>query len=423
MRSGWPRIPLIGRAVAVKRILGRRPDQVHRFEVEAQVTGQLEHPGIVPIHELGVGDDGLPFYVMKFVNGRTLQKVIEEYHQADPAKSPREVEQFRLLQIFLSLCQTVAYAHSRGVLHRDLKPENVMIGPYGETLLLDWGIAKVMGQPEGPAGPGEASYVHLAETGPDTETQAGAILGTPAYMAPESASGLTAQVDQRSDVYLLGATLYEILTGQRPRTAKTALEMVKMAQHEPPIPAARLNAEVPRALDAICTKAMAHRKEDRYATAHDLADDIQRFVAGEPVSACPESLPARAWRWARRHRKVLWRTAGAVLVVGVATLGFARFRAVERVRARRKPWPIGCKRKTRTVATCTSSAASPTWHDITRQPPIPWPRVHLISTRNRVRPGPSPPSQSPPGGARPSNDCCCRTRSTLSNEFSTTCSS
>ena len=326
--------PLIGRAVAVKRILGRRPDQVHRFEVEAQVTGQLEHPGIVPIHELGLGDDGLPFYVMKFVNGRTLQNVIEEYHQADPAKSPREVEQFRLLQIFLSLCQTVAYAHSRGVLHRDLKPENVMIGTYGETLLLDWGIAKVMGQPEGAAAPGEASYVRLAETGPDTETQAGAILGTPAYMAPESASGLTAVIDQRSDVYLLGATLYEILTGQRPRTAKTALEMVKLAQNEPPIAAARLKAEVPKALDAICAKAMAHDMDDRYPTAHDLADDIQRFVAGEPVSACPESLPARAWRWARRHRKFLWRAAGAVLVVVVAIPGFARFREVERVRAR-----------------------------------------------------------------------------------------
>ena len=111
----------------------------------------------------------------------------------------------------------MAYAHSRGVLHRDLKPENVMIGPYGETLLLDWGIAKVMGQPEGPADTGDASYVRLLESGPDTETHAGAILGTPSYMAPESAAGLTALIDQRSDVYLLGATLYEILTGQRPR--------------------------------------------------------------------------------------------------------------------------------------------------------------------------------------------------------------
>jgi tetratricopeptide (TPR) repeat protein len=207
-----------------------------------------------------------------------------------------------------------------------------MIGPYGETLLLDWGIAKVMGQPDGDAGPGEASYVRLAETGPDTETQAGAILGTPAYMAPESACGLTALIDERSDVYLLGATLYEILTGQRPRTAKTALEMVKLAQHEPPIPAARLKVEVPRALNAICAKAMAHHKEDRYETAHDLANEIQRFVAGEPVRACPESLPARAWRWARRHRKVLWRTARAVLVVGTAILGFRRFREAEHVR-------------------------------------------------------------------------------------------
>ena len=158
-------------------------------------------------------------------------------------RSHREVEQFRLLQIFLSLCQTVAYAHSRGVLHRDLKPENVMIGPFGETLLLDWGIAKVLSQPEEHAGRGEATYVQLLEHGRETETQAGSILGTPSYMPPEIASGLTAEIDQRSDVYLLGGTLYEILTGQRPRTAKTALEMVKLAQQEPPIPALKVNAD------------------------------------------------------------------------------------------------------------------------------------------------------------------------------------
>jgi tetratricopeptide (TPR) repeat protein/predicted Ser/Thr protein kinase len=324
--------PVIGRSVALKRMLGRRPDQVHRFEVEAQVTGQLEHPGIVPVHELGVDAEGLPFYVMKFVHGRTLQNVIEEYHAADPRRSLREVEQFRLLQIFLSLCQTVAYAHSRGVLHRDLKPDNVMIGPYGETLLLDWGIAKVLGQPEGSAGGGEASYVHLIECGPETETQAGAILGTPSYMAPESAAGLTAEIDQRSDVYLLGATLYEILTGRRPRSATTALEMVKLAQSEPPIPAATVNADVPKALSAISAKAMAHRKEDRYQGALELAEDIQCFVAGESVSAYPDRFPARAWRWALRHRKALERAAAAALILGVSLVGFAQFRAVERHR-------------------------------------------------------------------------------------------
>ena len=137
--------PAIGRSVALKRMLGQRADQQRRFRVEAQVTGQLEHPGIVPVHELGTNDEGQPYYVMKFVQRRTLQKVIEEFHAAKPGAGTGEVEQFRLLQMFLSLCQTVAYAHSRGVLHRDLKPENVMLGPFGETILLDWGIAKVLG--------------------------------------------------------------------------------------------------------------------------------------------------------------------------------------------------------------------------------------------------------------------------------------
>jgi len=341
--------PAIGRSVALKRMLGRRPEQVHRFEVEARVTGQLEHPGIVPVHELGVDDEGLPFYAMKFVHGRTLQKVIEEYHAADPRRSLREVEQFRLLQTFLSLCQTVAYAHSRGVLHRDLKPDNVMIGPYGETLLLDWGIAKVLGQPEGPAVEGDASYVHLLECGPETETQEGAILGTPSYMPPEIAAGLIAEIDQRSDVYLLGGTLYEILTGRRPRSATTALEMVKLARSEPPTPAATVNADVPRALNAICAKAMAHRQQDRYQSALDLADDVQRFVAGESVSAYPERLPARAWRWAKRHRKALGRAAAAALILGASLFGFARFREVERhrVEAQRVADPLKAQEQDR----------------------------------------------------------------------------
>src|SRR5262249_5228442 len=143
-----------------------------RFLMEAQVTGQLEHPGVVPIHELGVDEKGQPFYVMKFVHGRTLKKVIEEYHSPTPAGGePNEVQRLRLLETFVDLCQTVAYAHSRGVLHRDLKPDNVMLGPYGETLLLDWGLAKLVGRPEarGPAS-GEDAPVHLTYTGSGTET-------------------------------------------------------------------------------------------------------------------------------------------------------------------------------------------------------------------------------------------------------------
>ena len=139
-------------------------------------------------------------------------------------------------------------------------------------------------------------------------------MGTPSYMAPEVAAGLNDEVDERSDIYLLGATLYEILSGQQPRSAKTVVEMIKKAEHEPPKPVRAVNPLVPKALDAICLKAMAHAKEDRYQTATELAEDVQRFIAGEPVSAYREGFPARAWRWARRHRKALGRSAAAVLI-------------------------------------------------------------------------------------------------------------
>jgi tetratricopeptide (TPR) repeat protein len=322
--------PAIGRSVALKRMLGRRPDAQARFVVEAQITGQLEHPGIVPIHELGTTPDGQPYYIMKFVHGRTLKKVIEDYHEALKKGEPNEVEELRLLQHFISLCQTVAYAHSRGVLHRDIKPENVMLGPYGETLVLDWGIAKILGRPE--AAPADASFVELKGGGVDTGTQAGAIMGSPSYMAPEVAAGLNDQVDKVSDVYLLGATLYEILTGILPRRANTVLELLTKAQREPPTPPRRMNPTVPRALEAICLKAMATRKEDRYQSALEVAEEVQRFLAGEPVVALPEGLLTRARRWAKRHRTALTRTGVALLFVGLIVVGGMLLRNLEQRR-------------------------------------------------------------------------------------------
>jgi tetratricopeptide (TPR) repeat protein len=319
--------PAIGRSVALKRMLGRRRDAQARFRVEAQITGQLEHPGIVPVHELGTTPDGQPYYTMKFVHGRTLKQVIQDYHAALKKSGPSEVEELRLLQHFISLCQTVAYAHSRGVLHRDLKPENVMLGPYGETLVLDWGIAKILGRPE--AAPAEAAYVELKGGGVETGTQAGSIMGSPSYMAPEVAAGLNDRVDQVSDVYLLGATLYEILTGLLPRQAKTVMELINKAQKEPPVPPRRVNPHVQRALEAICLKAMATRKEDRYQSALEVAEDVQRFLAGEPVLACPEGLLARARRWGKRHRTALARAGVALLFVGLVAFGVVLLRDAE----------------------------------------------------------------------------------------------
>ena len=326
--------PEIGRSVALKKMLTNRADQQRRFRVEAQVTGQLEHPGIVPIHELGVNEEGQPFYVMKFVHGRTLQKVIDEYHAAKRSPGDHEVEQFRLLQIFTSLCQTVAYAHSRGVLHRDLKPENVMLGPYGETLLLDWGIAKVMGQPEKPEGKiaAEAEYVRLLEDGIDSQTHAGTIMGSLSFMSPEVAFGKNAEVDQRSDVYLLGGILYTILTGRPPRRGKNAMELIKQAQTEVPPAPRKVNAQVSKPLDAICIKALALRREDRYQSALALAEDIQRYAAGESVSAYREGFAERSWRWAKRHRTALTRVAAAALIGCLIVFGAIKYRAIENER-------------------------------------------------------------------------------------------
>jgi serine/threonine protein kinase/Flp pilus assembly protein TadD len=331
--------PEIGRSVALKRMLEKRSTHQRRFLVEAQITGQLEHPGIVPVHELGVNEEGQPFYVMKFVRGRTLQHVIKEHHAAKAQTADRQVEHLRLLQIFLSLCQTVAYAHSRGVLHRDLKPENVMLGPFGETLLLDWGIAKVMGQSAAaaealaaPAGDPGSSSVQLPDPTNTSGTQMGAIMGSPSYMSPELASGMNHEVDERSDVYLLGGTLFEILTGRLPREGTTAYDIIRKAQREPPPPPRKFNPEVSKPLNSICVKAMAQRKEDRYQSALALADDVQRYVAGEPVTAYQESFLERASRWAKRHRKAILRTTGAVLLLGLLVFGIVQVREAEQRR-------------------------------------------------------------------------------------------
>ena len=181
---------------------------------EARVTGQLEHPGVIPVHELNMDENGQPYYAMKFVHGKTLTEVIEDYHEHKlDATTSREVQLLNLLKIFLDLCQTIAYAHSRGVIHRDIKPDNVMVGAFGETLVLDWGLAKVVGEPETTDA---LAAIHLPND--DTlATLAGTVKGTPSFFAPEVASGKVNEVDQLSDVYLLRGTLYNMLTGRPPR--------------------------------------------------------------------------------------------------------------------------------------------------------------------------------------------------------------
>jgi serine/threonine protein kinase len=273
------------RQVALKEIRPDRldrPQAAERFVNEAEITGQLEHPGIVPIYALGRDEAGQPYYAMRFIEGRTLADAIKAYHHRPSPLAFRD-----LLKRFVDICQTLAYAHSKGVIHRDLKPANVMLGDYGETLVLDWGLAKRLD------GAGEA----FADTepglpvspGPSTAnaqlTQTGQVLGTPGYMAPEQAEGRVDRIDCRTDVYGLGAILYVILAGQPPFTGPVTPELLRrVAQEAPPRPR-RACPAAPRALEAVCLRAMAKEPDDRYPSAADLARDIQRWLADEPVSA------------------------------------------------------------------------------------------------------------------------------------------
>jgi tetratricopeptide (TPR) repeat protein len=315
----------LGREVAVKMLSLGGQDAKKRFLAEAQVTGQLEHPGIVPVHDMGLDEAGRPFYVMKFVRGRSLKQAIDEYHATGSNQGDRELQWHRLLQVFVDICHAVAYAHSRGVLHRDLKPDNVMLGPYGETMVLDWGLARVRGQPEAINSPPGIS----GSSSGTAETTAGSIMGSPLYMAPEMAHGKMLDVDERTDVYLLGATLYQILTGQPPRDGQSRDEILNLARTSQPVPPRGRKPDIPKAIEAICLKASAEDKDNRYASALNLAQDVQRYLAGEPVLAFPENAFARTWRWCRRHRRALGRTAVTLLILAAAGFVLVRFRQMQ----------------------------------------------------------------------------------------------
>ncbi len=305
----------LGRDVALKEL---RPDRTQaaisaRFLKEARITGQLEHPGIVPVYELGHRPaDNQPFYTMRFVRGRTLREAIKAYHQKREEKTLGPLDFRDLLTAFLGICNAIGYAHSRGVIHRDLKPANVVLGDYGEVMVLDWGLAKVVA--DGPdADSTEPPLREQPEAG-ENPTLQGQVLGTPAYMAPEQADGRLDQIDNRTDIYGLGAILYEILTGRPPFDGQSTEDVLNHVRHLAPDRPRALLRETPLPLEAVCLKCLHKRPADRYATTKELAADIQRFLADEPVSAYREPLLVQARRWARRHRTLVSSGVVALLV-------------------------------------------------------------------------------------------------------------
>ncbi|MCZ7685204.1 MAG: serine/threonine protein kinase [Sandaracinaceae bacterium] len=335
-RGGMGRVVLavdrhLGREVAMKELLAHAGaadsamsvGAAVRFLREARITGQLEHPSIVPVHELGQREDGTIYYTMKRIRGRSLAHALRE----GDALSDR----LTLIGHFRAACDAVAYAHSRGVVHRDLKPDNVMVGEFGETLVVDWGLAKVRGEAE----PGEIDRRVRVALGEDAgNTVDGHALGTPAYMSPEQARGEIESIDERSDVWGLGAMLYEILTGRPPYVAESVLAVVNKVLEERPPRVREVCPEAPAELAAIAERALSRDPGSRYPGAKELAAEIAAWQDGRTVRAYEYSALELVRRFFARHRGAAYATLGVLAaLVTAALLTFDGYAREQRARA------------------------------------------------------------------------------------------
>ncbi len=314
----------VGREVAIKIIREQRElgfgasaprvssRLLARFLNEARVTGQLEHPSIVPVHEIGVDEHGRPYFVMKLVRGKTLGAVFEL------ARGPQsEWTQARVLDVLLRVCEALAYAHEKGVLHRDLKPSNVMVGEHGEVYVMDWGIARRIGEPDVATDASDASPEPIAAA----QTADGGVVGTPSYMSPEQALGDRARMGPRSDVYAVGAMLYHLCAGRAPfqhsdeSDTPTAIRERVVTEELEALPAA-----TPPEVQAICAKAMERDLDKRYADMREFAEDLRSFLLGRTVKAYETGAWAEAKKWFQRNRAIaLVSAAAAVILVGGVT--------------------------------------------------------------------------------------------------------
>nr|HEX4315764.1 serine/threonine-protein kinase [Kofleriaceae bacterium] len=310
---------LLGRAVAVKEALSTDREARRRFARETRITARLEHPSIVPVYDAGTTPDGTPFYVMRKVTGRPLDRLVKA--------APELGARLAMLPHVLAAAQAVAHAHERGVIHRDIKPSNILVGAHGETVVIDWGLAKVVNEPDDdapvaddPRGGGLA--------GDSLHTRIGTVFGTPGYMAPEQARA--GDVDARSDVYALGATLYYVLAQTAPHHGTTGTAVVQAAADTPAPPLASRVPGVARELATIVDTALAFDPAARYPNAAALADELQRFLAGRLVASHRYSPGERMRRFVRRNR-----IAVVVVAIAAATLAVAGYVSITNIVAAR----------------------------------------------------------------------------------------
>ncbi len=298
------------RVVALKEVLAKAgANAERRFAREVQITARLEHASIVPLYDAGTTADGRPYYVMRRVSGKPFDQLITGAKDLS--------ERLALLPNLLSAIDAIAHAHTRGVIHRDLKPQNILVGELGETVVIDWGLAKVIGEED------DSQEPRVPSAGESLQTQVGSVFGTPGFMAPEQARG--DDLGPRSDVFALGATLYALLAGRPPVTGKSATEMIEATHKHAIVPVAQVCSGAPAELVAIVDKALAFEPTARYPNATALAEDVRRFLTGQLVAAHRYTRLERLVRFTRRHRAVLSVAAlGAAIVATLAWVGVHR---------------------------------------------------------------------------------------------------